>query len=172
MSSRVRRGIVHLFHPAQHLWLRVFPLPTLDAIAVAAPAVSRSIGVEMGLTARGLDEVGDIISLRRLMTPEQQIKAGETILTIEWEGHTITSADELYHTVWETLEGTTAIRSPVNGIVEDISDDINLDENSILVRMATTLDDLERATSKEILLKETDYARVLMKISPGMFKDV
>jgi hypothetical protein len=125
----------------------------------------------MGLTERGLEELGDVIALRKLFTPDTKITAGDAILNIDWEGHSITSADELYHTVWETVEGTKSIRSPVDGVIQEIVDDISLDADSVLVRMVTTLGDLERATENDVLMKEMDYARVLMKISPGMFKE-
>ena len=125
----------------------------------------------MGLTARGLEEVGDIISLRKMRAPDTKIKAGDAMLVVEWEGHSITTADELYHTTWATVEGTKTIRSPVNGVIEKISDDITFDENSVLVTMVTSLDDLERATEKDTLIKEVNYARLLTKISPGMFKE-
>lgn len=174
MSSRISRSIVHLFHPKQHLWLRAFP----SSLPPAESSASRSIGIEMGLTERGLEEIGDVIALRRYFQsssnePEQQkVKAGENILAIDFEGHSITNADELYHTVWETFEGTKVIKSPIDGIVEDIHlGDTLLDEESILVRLQTSLDVLERATSKDILMKELDYARVLKTLSPGMFGD-
>jgi hypothetical protein len=125
----------------------------------------------MGLTSRGLEEVGDVVSLRKMRTPDTKLKEGDTILVVEWEGHSITNADELYHTIWNTLEGTKTIRSPVNGVIETISDDITFDENSVLIRMVTSLNELERATEKDILIKESNYARLLTKISPGMFKE-
>ena len=171
MSSRLSRGIVHLFHPLQHLWLRVFPLYPSSACRSPSPSASKWIGVEIGLTARGLEEVGDIVSLRKMRTPDTKIKEGDAILVVEWEGHSITNADELYHTIWETLEGAKTIRSPVNGVIETISDDITFDENSVLIRMVTSLDDLERATENDILIRESNYARLLTKISPGMFKE-
>jgi len=227
----MHRGIVHLFHPSQHLWLRIVPSflssssssswdggNKISSMTSSSPSLtSRTLlGIELGMTERGMEEVGDIVSIRRSLMvmehdekqqkqqqqqrqqeeevhdnarllsdaddprshhclPRTVVKEGDLLLTVEWEGHTITSADELYHTVWETFEGTKSIRSPVNGFLQkNISFDDNdndFDENSVLIRMNTTLGELERATTNEILLKEMDYARILKKISPGMFKD-
>ena len=79
--------------------------------------------------------------------PDTKIKAGDTMLAVGWEGDFITKADELPR-FGRQLEGTNNVGSPVNRIIEGISDDMNFNENSVLVRLATTLDDLERATAK------------------------
>ena len=46
---------------------------------------------------------------------DNAIKRGDNLVTIDWEGHTITDADELYHTIWETFTDQTTIKSPING---------------------------------------------------------
>ena len=60
---------------------------------------------------------------------------------MEWEGHWITSADELYHTVWETFSGMTHIKSPVSGVVEEVKiipPSICLDDDTVLVKLTST----------------------------------
>lgn len=220
------RQVVRLFHPPQHLWLRVFPLPeqqqaaasvsrsttTLTTKLAAAATMSRpnpsftptAYAVEIGLTERGVEEVGDLTAIRRLISAETvlgsgggvrddrrtttpndmvtMVEAGDNLLQIEWEGHSITSADELYHTVWETFSGETNIQSPLTGNILDMvvlgsSDDdddttlIVVDEDTVLVTMKTTQDDLERAQRNNILVRENDYIRTLKSLSPGKFAD-
>jgi hypothetical protein len=93
--------------------------------------------VDVGLTCRGIEDIGDVqdyefnsdlvqattyssssssSSPRRILTAET-----ETVLTIHWDAHRITAADELYHTVWETISEQTLVKCPVNGWVEHIN---------------------------------------------------
>ena len=42
---------------------------------------------------------------------------GDALLDIEWDGHRISAADELYHTRFETFTGLTTLTAPVAGRV-------------------------------------------------------
>jgi hypothetical protein len=42
-----------------------------------------------------------------------------TVLRINWDAHLITAADELYHTVWETVSESTDISTPIDGHIEN-----------------------------------------------------
>ena len=48
--------------------------------------------------------------------PVWKLKQEEDVLEIQWDAHLITSADELYHTVWETVSETSMIRAPFKGV--------------------------------------------------------
>ena len=205
MISSLGRGIVRLFHPAQHLWLRAVPLPPEDLVtrnprttypprntskvtstAMSNPnpnnGISTKYSLEIGLTERGIEEVGDLTAIQKLQMPSASgggcavVQPGDDLLRIEFEGHTITGADELYHTVWETFEGATTIHSPLSGIVQDIlpllDDDISfLDEDSVLVRMTATLQALQEATQVQPLVKEIEYFRILKSLPRGKFAE-
>lgn len=101
------------------------------------------------------------------------VRRGENLMRLEWEGHSITSADELYHTVWETFEGETSIKSPVAGTIEAVMDcDTEaLDDETVLVRMTTTRKNMEEATREEGLMRDMEYSRMLHSIKPGKFAE-
>jgi hypothetical protein len=203
-----------LFHPAQHLWLRIVPLlpsPASEEVTSSRSAkmTTSSDGscspmmyaVDMGLTERGLDEVGDLTAIQNMISANKKrissssssssqqqqhegdaVAAGDNLLQIDWEGHSITSADELYHTVWETYSGETKIQSPIAGNILEMmvvgdDDDVNdtsdciLDEDTVLVSMKTTLKDLESAQQRNVLVQEQNYERLLKSLSPGRFAE-
>lgn len=159
--------------------------------------------LDIGWTGRGLEEVGDVTAVRRLfpttnaawipgsldtatksgttITPTKatafQVKPEDILIHVEWEGHSITSADELYHTIWNTFSGETVIRSPVAGTVLETwnNDDDNMDcileEDTVLVRMLTKVQDLERAIRNAGWINEVEYTRLLGTIPPGRFAE-
>lgn len=187
----MNRGIVKLIYPAQHLWLRALPnvmkVPTKEmssfrmTTARDRDPTDLLFTVELGLTLRGLDEVGDVISIQTIASPrdeedhEYNVKAGDRLIKINWEGHSISSADELYHTVWHTYSGETILHSPLAGsIVDRIMDDerCNLDEDTVLVRIMTSLDTLDEAIRNYGLVEENEYTTMLTSTPPGRFAEV
>ncbi len=99
--------------------------------------MNNSLTIDVGMTDRGLEDIGDIQCYKYIdvETVQKQsagakenintpplLRAGiDSIVEIEWNAHLITEADELYHTVWETVSKTTQIVSPVDGYLEDIN---------------------------------------------------
>ena len=96
--------------------------------ASAASAVGWQ--VQVGMTERGREDIGDITAIESLVngassqtTTNQQmttknipmVNRDVALVQIQWEAHRITTADELYHTQWDTLVDTTTIRSPLTG---------------------------------------------------------
>lgn len=90
--------------------------------------------VQVGLTERGLENIGDITAIESLVegaaaaaqtttntqtttttTNVPRVERDAALVQIQWEAHRITTADELYHTQWDTLAVTTTIRSPLAG---------------------------------------------------------
>ena len=47
---------------------------------------------------------------------------GQPLLRLAWEGYHITTADELYHTSWQMVEGETVLRSPLRGALRGVSE--------------------------------------------------
>ena len=72
---------------------------------------------QVGLTQRGLEELGDIESIDGPVARASLVKAGEPLVSLEWSGFKITEADELYHTVWENVEGVKQISLPVDASI-------------------------------------------------------
>ena len=139
-----------LYCSQQHLWLR---FRRLDGRVVAPEnklskettdrslaSASAAVGwkVQVGITERGLEDIGDITAIDSLMdgaavsavsasqsttnTHTQKMRKNRhrverdaALIQIQWEAHRITTADELYHTSWDTLADTTTIRSPLAG---------------------------------------------------------
>jgi glycine cleavage system H lipoate-binding protein len=157
-----------LFHPAHHLWLRATPIGLSAGVKSA-----QTYCLEIGLTQRGLDDIGDMTLVMPMVQKETHINEGHDLLRIEWEGHSITSADELYHTVWDSFSGTTPIASPVSGTVNEVNvvpPTSSIDEDTVLVKVTATEQEWESA-QKIALVKEPEYMRILRSIPPGKFAD-
>ena len=126
--------------------------------------------IQLGLTQRGLDDIGDISHVeRKLSTTRKQenhqsqqlptvgsveeIKRQQEFLKIVHEGHAITAADETYHTVWDTITEELSIVSPADGWVissvktvhDEDYDQIAryVDSETILMDMISTKDEVE-----------------------------
>ena len=124
--------------------------------------------LEMGLTERGIDDIGDVSSIQLVVHKNNLLSEGDDLLRIEWEGHSITSADELYHTVWENFSGVTILKSPLDGRIE--SSDISypwIEEESPLVNLAVSRECLARALPK--LLSADEYLLQVSNLKPGRF---
>ena len=170
--------------------------------------------MEIGLTKRGLDDIGDVSSITTHSHHRHKEDRAEDkyvvdnkyhddllLCTIDWEGHSITGADELYHTVWETFERQTRIYSPIprnscdggtaasqeiflGEEVEDENEDqqntttttatsaaMYLDEDTILATMMVSSQELLLARQQKCLVDEMEYTRILRTIPLGMFAE-
>mmetsp|Transcript_15931 Transcript_15931/g.24130 ORF Transcript_15931/g.24130 Transcript_15931/m.24130 type:complete len:203 (+) Transcript_15931:107-715(+) len=124
-----------LFLPSQHIWVRAIKVPkALTTPSLYLPDFSWS--VDVGITNRGLEDIGDvhnyefregnIVGLNKndgykILESNRRrlLKSGrDIVLDIYWDAHLITAADELYHTIWETVSEITHITSPVDGFIE------------------------------------------------------
>lgn len=165
-----------LYVPGKHLWLRA----TKQNVPAANTLQKSPWLVDVGLSVRGLEDIGDVSEMRSTYattksnksTEEWNAKAGDDLLIIDWDAHKITSADELYHTVWETFSETTYIQSPISGVIQDVHllspDEEELDEDTVLLRILATCETLQQ--SMDDLLEEEDYEELVEKNeSPGMF---
>jgi hypothetical protein len=133
--------------------------------------------VQMGFTETGLDHLGDVTAIQRIIidnnnnSTQSNVNSGDDLLNVTWEGFTQTGADELYHTVWETMEGGTVIQSPVAGRVSSICQDdpnkIEVDDETVLAEISCMQDDLLEAAQDWI--EQEDYEKSLRE--PGKFAD-
>lgn len=156
-----------LFDPSGHLWLRAIK-------SSASKLVRHTWTVEIGLSPRGLADIGDVTAIKAVQTNIGWLtKEGDSLVVIDWDAHIISSADELYHTVWETVSEQTTVRAPISGVVEHINA-INslkdsLDEDTILARIKTDTASLHQ--SGEQLMAEDAYREYLTTIPPGKFTE-
>ena len=58
--------------------------------------------LQLGFSAFKIDSIGDVTAI--------DFKKGGCL--VHWEGYKITTADELYHTVWQNVEGTAVLTVP------------------------------------------------------------
>ena len=121
------------------------------------------------MTDRGLQDLGDIIEIKRGKQILEMVDEGESLLMIDWDGHRITTADELYHTVWETISGTYVLPAPVNGRIEYIikGNDV-VDEDEILATLSTDESSLQKIMAS--LVSEKDYLKRIE--NPGAFHEL
>jgi glycine cleavage system H lipoate-binding protein len=143
--------------------------------------------LEIGLTERGLEDLGDITSIKKSITvnlgnnnsssssnsrSNPIVSKGDELLQIHFEGHTITSADELYHTVWETYSDLLSVKSPVSGAVVDITHDHeDFDEGTVIVKMEVAEEEWQDACRNH-LLPEPGYLNLLETLPRGKFADI
>lgn len=131
--------------------------------------------IQVGLTQRGLDDIGDISHVERklptsrqqkngcqqqdqhhlMIGPLEEVKRQQEFLKIIHDGHAITAADEMYHTVWDTITEEVSIASPADGWVtssvsaachkDEDEDRIarHVDDETILMDMITTKEEVE-----------------------------
>ena len=165
-----------LFSPASHLWVRL----TRDNAEPAGLTPKRSAWhVHVGITERGMQDVGSITGLEQLAPPGTAVNVGEPLLRVSWEGHKISGAtnpctssplpltpicayasradgDELYHTTWQNVEGETIVSAPVSGTL------VSLHERAAAV--APDAEHYERMDD----LDETDWLALLHVDRPAL----
>lgn len=86
-----------LFCPRNLVWLRLLG-PTRGVI---------------GFTLAGVERIGSVVDAKRVAAVGEVVEAGTTLISLNWEGYKRSGADELYHAVWESTEGTAELRAPI-----------------------------------------------------------
>jgi hypothetical protein len=126
-------------------------------------------------TFTGADGKNTFINHHRHPLP-RRVKFGDEILKVHWDGHLITRADELYHTVWETVSDTTSIRAPLDGILYDIYEmeghpnDYEIDSHTPLFTLWTDHACIHQSLSR--MMQEEEYNQyVTTNLENGRFFD-
>mmetsp|Transcript_3895 Transcript_3895/g.9285 ORF Transcript_3895/g.9285 Transcript_3895/m.9285 type:complete len:160 (-) Transcript_3895:73-552(-) len=150
-----------LYNPLNHIWLRA---------RKAASSSSHRI-LEVGLTERGMEDIGDVTSVKQ---PLNKLQKGDELLTIHFDGHSITSADELYHTVWETFSDQKSIMSPVSGKTTDDSslealEEDGFDQDTVLVGIETTSQEWDEICKQKKFVDESEYFKIIERQPRGAF---
>lgn len=146
--------------------------------------------IHVGLTRQGLDRMGDVVDVTSASaaTPgarpaddgrqecQHNLARGDAFLSVSWEGHRITSADELYHTVWDNVEGVTRIETPVPCQRVQVTaidcHQTEVDEDDVLATMVATSDEWNRAVQSNLLISETEYNARQRPQQPTAFSQV
>lgn len=217
-----------LFVPSRHLWLRAKQIPT-SLTSSTKRGVAPSVSLDIGITHRGLEDIGDVQSYEfhhdilaaikmnttgkrerdarehdhehkiyttsGLFKSEREdektdangdfnVNANTTILKINWDAHLITAADELYHTVWETVSESTAISTPIDGNIAEINTSLltkqkagsiyvtpSLDEDTTLFTLRTSYKCIEESIMKEeaFICCEDEYEEIVQTSERGRF---
>eukprot|EP00554_Chaetoceros_debilis_P000894 CAMPEP_0194097420 /NCGR_PEP_ID=MMETSP0149-20130528/57858_1 /TAXON_ID=122233 /ORGANISM="Chaetoceros debilis, Strain MM31A-1" /LENGTH=275 /DNA_ID=CAMNT_0038783445 /DNA_START=172 /DNA_END=1000 /DNA_ORIENTATION=+ len=106
-----------------------------------------------------------------------------TVLRINWDAHLITAADELYHTIWETVSESTDISTPIDGNIEEINTSIltkqkagsiyvtpALDEDTTLFTLRTSYTNIEyRMKEEAFICCEDEYEEIVQTSERGRF---
>jgi len=77
----------------------------------------------LGLTAHGLEHVGSIDNVAAAAALGSALRPHDELLSINWAGFEISGADELYHTTWDNVDGTAAMRVPVPCTLHRLNDE-------------------------------------------------
>lgn len=151
-----------LCSPSQHLWIRA-----RNTYACSQSQEKKHV-LEIGLTQRGVEEIGDVQSIR--LEQNSTVRQGDELLRISWEGQKISEADELYHAVWETVEGFTTLKSPVSGQIHEADTSKPwIDADDYLLSMTASEKEVFSAFSR--LVCEDTYNKIVRDLPPGRFAE-
>jgi len=155
-----------LFCPASHLWARLRRAPAGGAGLVAARSAWR---VEVGLTVHALEDIGDVIAVGHGPTaPGNRVEAGAALLTLDWEAHRVSTADELYHTQWALVEGAHPLHSPFGGTLLGLCSDDDARRLGPETVLATLHVDRPGLAASQ-LVGEAQYLAAVRGAPPGRF---
>ena len=119
--------------------------------------------VRIGLTERGIDDIGEVDAFERLASVGATVGQSDALLRIDWQAMQISDGDELYHTRWANIEGDHTISAPCAATVVGFNEAAFngkyvggvLDAEEWLVELALT----ETDTHLNHLLGEADYMK-------------
>lgn len=116
---------------------------------------SNSLILEVGLTKRGVEDIGDVSSILLERDPDESFTEGADLLRIKWEGHHY---------------GVTKLKSPVAGTIKatDIANPW-IDTDDYLLRIAASEKSFADAFPK--LMDEETYKEFVQRLAPGRFSD-
>ena len=174
-----------LYHPLNHIWLRAKE-PLRNNFSRSSNRI-----LELGITERGLEDIGDITSLqqpanvfgyscgRRNENAGAAVQRGDELLQIHFDGHSISSADELYHTVWETFSDHLSILSPVSGKIVETESEMNailssfeeegFDEQTVLMGIESREEEWEDICRQNYFVDKSEYDKIIEKQPRGAF---
>ena len=125
-----------------------------------------------------MEDIGDVVKVVQKSSNDYlYVERGQELLQIHFEGHSITAADELYHTAWETFSDQINIVSPISGnLASDdehvaIKNDTIIDEDTVLASIKVKEDEFQQQCRENMLVQEPQYLKLLQSIGPGKFSE-
>mgnify|MGYP001158444036 FL=1 len=125
----------------------------------------------LGLTARGLEEVGSIDQIIPLVNTGDQVTKNTPIVEIDWTAYKISAADELYHCAWANIEGSYTIEGPVSCTLRSIHHNALSKPQDICEKTWLVEIELNEEEPLPSLLDKKSYDEHISEIDPGIFAD-
>jgi len=156
-----------LYCTATHTWLRLHR----EAASGGLLAARSAWRAELGLTQRGCDDLGDVVAALPLAGAGGRVAAGAELLRLSWEAHSVSTADELYHTTWGILERDHVIRSPLPATLLELCAADAASGTLEPTQVLATLHIDRPALQASSLVDEARYLAHVSRLPPGQFAD-
>ena len=125
----------------------------------------------IGITSRGLEDIGSIDDIIPLVKTGGIIMQNRPFIEIGWTAYRISTADELYHTAWENIEGSYTIEGPISCTLRKLHDNILLNPEDISDKTWLVEVELNEEESQPYLLDRSSYNEHISRISRGLFAE-
>jgi hypothetical protein len=126
----------------------------------------------MGLTQRGCDDIGEVVACTHLAAPLRRVESGAALFKLDWEAHSVSTADELYHTTWQIIEREHIIRAPLPATLLELCPPSTAVGTSLSpLTVLATLQVDRPALQASSLVDEQRYLEHISQLQPGMFAD-
>lgn len=93
---------------------------------------AENVTVTLGISDEGLDEFGEPGTVVCAAQLGEELKKGDKLLDIHWEGYQRTASDELYHAVWDVVSGTRTLTLPFAARVLEYNSEIIKEPGTLL----------------------------------------
>jgi hypothetical protein len=154
-----------LFCTASHTWLRLHRQAVTGGLLAARSAWR----AELGLTQRGCDDIGEVVTAKR-SAELGLVENGAELMRLEWEAHSVSTADELYHTTWGVIERSHIVRTPLPATLLELclpTVGRSLSPRTVLATLQVDRPALQASS----LVDDKRYLEHISQLQPGMFAD-
>jgi len=168
LGNVLRRSMARILYcTATHTWLRLHRQAVTGGLLAARSAWR----AELGVTQRGYDDIGDVVAVTQ-SAALGRVETGAELFRLEWEGHSVSTADELYHTTWDIVEREHIIRTPLPATLLELCLPTTAVGTSLSPRTVLATLHVDRpALQASSLVDEKRYLEHISQLQPGMFAD-
>ena len=125
----------------------------------------------IGITSRGLEDIGSVDYIMPLLKPRDLITTNTPFIEIGWTAYQISTADELYHTTWNNIEGSYSIKCPILCTLRRLHDDALCNPEDICDKTWLAEVELNNEESLTCLLDRNSYNEHISEIGRGLFAE-
>ena len=125
----------------------------------------------LGLTARGLEDVGSIDRIMPLVEAGDRVDRNTPLVEIEWAAYRIGAADELYHSAWANVEGSYTLEGPAPCTLRTVHHTALAKPQDICDRTWLVEVELDEGASLPELLDAEAYDAHVAGLDRGPFAD-